>query len=192
MRYASLTALFVLLLAWAALSRSTELSQPLVLVATPELRDPVYGASVLVVTPIGNDQHLGFIVNRPTAVTLGKVFPEHAPSQKIVDPVYLGGPVDVQAIFALVQRPQSPGGSSVQIMPGLFATLDAATVDRIIESGGSRARFVAGLVLWRPGELDAEIRQGAWLVREPDASLVTRNPDGLWEELVRLAGRIRA
>lgn len=46
-------------------------------------------------------------------------------------------------------------------MPGLFAAYEESTVDRIIASGADRARFVAGLVVWRPGELEDEIKQGA-------------------------------
>src|SRR5882672_12185376 len=59
--------------------------EPVILVAKPALRDQLYGASILIAKPIGNDRHIGFIVNRPTPVTLGKLFPEHGPSQKVID-----------------------------------------------------------------------------------------------------------
>ena len=185
-------ALLALLFAWLPFAAASGPDRPIVLVAKPALRDPLYGATVLVVTPIGNDQHVGFIINRPTNVPLGKVFPEHGPSQKIVDPVYLGGPVETQAIFALVERDESPGGASVELMPGLFAVLDARTVDGIIESGGRQAKFVAGFVLWRPGELESELEQGAWYTQDADPSVALRKPEGLWEELVRRASRVRA
>src|SRR5258706_6811 len=52
-------------------------STTVVLVAKPELRaDPVFGSAILVATSIGGGQHAGFIVNRPTTGTLGRVFPE--------------------------------------------------------------------------------------------------------------------
>lgn len=177
--------LLAVMLAWSALAHAADPTQPHILVAKPELRDVLYGSSILVVKPIGNDQHVGFIVNRPTRVQLGSVFPEHGPSQKIVDPVYLGGPVGADAIFALVQRPDSPGGNSLEVLPGLYAAFEAPVVDRIIESEADHARFVAGLVVWRPGELESEIKQGAWYVLEPDADTAMRAPEGLWEELVR-------
>jgi len=93
-----------LLAFWLVPAAAADLDRPVILVAKPNLRDPVYGATVLVVTPLGAGHHVGFIVNRPTPLTLGKMFPEHAPSQKIVDPVYLGGPVEPGLIFALVQQ----------------------------------------------------------------------------------------
>lgn len=182
--------LVVLLLGWCGLLRAADLSEAVILVAKPELRDNVYRSTILIAKPLGAEQQVGFILNRPTPVTLGKIFPDHGPSQKIVDPVYLGGPFNSQLIFALVQRPDSPGGSSIELIPGLYAAFDGATVDRIIESQPEQARFVAGLVAWRPGELREEIKRGLWYVLEPDAALVLRKPtEGLWEELVRRSER---
>ncbi len=191
MPYAAFTALLLLLLAWTPAAWSAELSRPLVLVAAPELRDPVYGRTVLVVKPFGREQHLGFIVNRPTDLTLGKIFPEHAPSQKVAGPVFLGGPVDASAIFALVERPDNPGGNSIEIMPGLFAAHDAAVVDNIIEANPRNARFLAGLVIWRPGELKRELDIGAWQTMDADPHVAVRDPMGLWEELVQRSERPR-
>ena len=158
----TLFAVLALSLGWLPLAGAADIGKPLVLVAKPELRDRLYGSTVLVVTPLGGDQHVGFIVNRPTRTTLGELFPEHGPSHKVVDPVYLGGPFQPGAIFALVRRPDSPGGKSFEMMPGLFAAFDAEVVDRVIKSEPERAKFVAGLVAWRPGELRYEIDQGAW------------------------------
>jgi|SRR5688572_1250877 len=160
--------------------------ETVILVARPALRDALYGATILVTKPIGNDQHIGFIVNKPTRMTLGKLFPQHGPSQKVTDPVYLGGPVSTELIFALVQRRDSPGRRAMQLMPELFLVLDRELVDRVIEAEPEQARFFAGMVLWRPGELRSEIDRGFWNVLDADAKLILRKPtEGMWEELVK-------
>ena len=182
------TLLFALLATAASAAQAVDLSKPMILVAKPELADPVYGSTILVVTPVGGDQHAGFIVNRATNVTVGQLFPEDGPSQKIADPVYVGGPLSPQVLFALVERKQSPGDRSFEVMPGLYAAADEATVDRIIRTESDHARFVAGLVMWRRGELQAEIERGVWYVLPPDADLAVHRPSqGLWEELVRVS-----
>jgi putative transcriptional regulator len=184
LRTAGLAALVLLFLTLSPLAHAAEdLAKPVMLVAKRELVDPLYSRTVLVVKPFSASQHVGFIINRPTNMTLGRMFPDHGPSQKVVDPVYLGGPVDSQMIFALVGRDEPPGGKGFQIAPGLFAVFDAATVDRIIETDPDHARFVAGLVVWRPGELAREIEQGAWHVMDLDPRTAMREPQGLWEEL---------
>jgi putative transcriptional regulator len=174
-------------LPWAVPAAAVDLSDSVILVAKRQLRDKMYGATILVARPIGNDQHIGFIVNRPTKVTLGQLFPRHAPSQKVPDPVYVGGPISAESIFALVETRKHPGGRSVELMPGMFAVFDGKIVDDVIEHAAPKARFVAGLVGWRAGELRDEVKRGAWFVLDADPKVVLRKPEGLWEELVRRA-----
>jgi putative transcriptional regulator len=184
--------LCAVLAAAATAAQAVDLSQSMILVAKPELVDQLYGSTILVVIPVGGDRHAGFIVNRPTNVTLGQLFPEDGPSQELVDPVYLGGPLSPQVVFALVERQQNPGGQSCELMPGLYAAVDEETVDRIIRTESDHARFVAGLVVWERGELRAEIERGAWYVLPPEAHLAVQKPSqGLWEELVRVS-KLRA
>jgi putative transcriptional regulator len=166
-------------------ARAADLNGPVMLIAKPEMRE-FYGRTVLFARPLANGQHMGFIINRPTPVTLGKLFPEHAPSQKVVDPVFLGGPVYTNTLFAVVHSGKSPGGRSVALADDMFLATDTETVDRIIEQDADRARYLAGLVAWQPGELEQEVKSGYWFVIEADSDLVFRkSTDGMWEELVR-------
>jgi putative transcriptional regulator len=181
----------ILPLLWIVSAAAADISEPVILVAKRQLSDRFYGATILVARPIGNDQHIGFIVNRPTKITLGQLFPQHGPSQKVPDPVFVGGPINAESIFAIVQAKKSPGGRSIPLAPELFAVFDGNIVDNVIENDPSHARFVAGLVAWRTGELQDEIKRGAWFVLDADPSLVLRKPEGLWEELVKNA-EIRA
>jgi putative transcriptional regulator len=169
----------------APLAFASDTANTLLLVAKRNLRDRLYGSTVIVARPLGEDRHLGFIVNKPTNMTLGKLFPKHAPSQKVIDPVYLGGPTGPEVIFALVKGSQSPGGRSLQLAPGLFVAYDSTVVDRIIETQPQQARFLAGMVLWAPGELDEELRRGLWYTLDPQPEIFLRkSTDGLWEDLV--------
>lgn len=174
----------LLLGAWLIPAGAQSLDRPVILVAKPGPAAQNLGRIVIVVAPAGEDQHVGFVVNQPSDVTLGKVFPDHAPSQKVVDPVYLGGPVRRELMFALVQGRDSPGGHSLRLMPGLYAAYEAPVVDHVIEADPEHARFVAGLIAWQPGELQSEVELGVWIVLDADPALVMRRPDGLWEELV--------
>jgi putative AlgH/UPF0301 family transcriptional regulator len=179
--------LAVLAIAGTAPARAVEpADEPVILVAKPALRDRLYRGTILIARPLRNGQHIGFIVNRPTPVKLGTLFPDHGPSQKVVEPIYLGGPVSIEVLFALVQRKDSPGKRAMQLTPDLYLVVDRDLVDHIIESEADHARFYAGVVLWAPGELDAEIERGFWYVDDADVGLVLRkSTDGMWEELVK-------
>lgn len=186
MRNRSLRALAGLALLLASLAaRAVDLSQPLLLVASPDLKG-AYAHTALIVVPAG-DRHIGFILNRATQTTMGKLFPEHAPSAKVVDPVYFGGPVAADEIFAMVRR--NPGEPSLRLFGDLFVTANAKNVDRIIETTPNEARYFVGFVGWRPGELAAEIDKGFWYLGTPDPALVfQKETGGMWEDLVKRLG----
>ncbi len=176
----------IVLILGAGASAAQDLDKPLLLVAKPELDGPYNHTAVLVV-PMGG-QHVGFILNRATDVKLATLFPEHAPSAKVADPVFFGGPERVNAIFAVV--PRDPGAPSVRLFGELYVTVQAELVDRVIEQTPNDARYFAGFVGWRPGELAAELEAGFWYTADPDATLVFSHDTGtMWEALIKRLGK---
>lgn len=156
------------------------------LVATRQLEDPIWSSTIVLAKPVEGGGHVGFIVNKPTKMSLAELFPEHEPSKKVADPLFLGGTVDINLVFALVEGRESKKAGSIRIAPDLFLAYETKAVDRIIESEADHARFFLGLVVWRPGQLDDELDRGLWYVQEPEAKIVLRRQtDGLWDELVR-------
>src|SRR5258708_21673775 len=95
------------------------------LVAAPRLGDPDYRGAVLLAAPVDNNRHVGVIINRPTGRSLSRLFPEHAPSKLVPDPVYFGGPILRQATFAAVHIAPTPGPGSIPIMKELFLATQA-------------------------------------------------------------------
>jgi putative transcriptional regulator len=184
------TLLACLLLVAACAAHADDLGKPRLLVAVPEMQG-LYSHTALIAVPV-NDEHVGFILNRATALKLGTVFPEHAPSAKVVDPLYFGGPEMAGSIFAIVRG--NPGEPSLPLFDGLFATASAQAVDRIIEQTPNDARYYAGFVGWRAGELAKEIAAGYWIVADPSAAVVfSKDTDeALWKQLVEFLrlGRI--
>jgi putative transcriptional regulator len=165
--------------------------EPMLLVAKRQFEDPIYGSTIVLARPVEGGGHVGFIVNKPTKMSLAELFPEHEASKKVADPLFLGGTVDMNLVFALVETHGNRKDGTIRIAPDLFLAFETKAVDRIIESESDHARFFLGLVVWRPGQLDDELDRGLWYVDEPEAKLVLRRKtDGLWEELLlRLEAR---
>jgi putative transcriptional regulator len=174
-----------LLIAAGAARAQASLEKPVLLVAVPAMQG-LYRETTVLAVPVA-DTHIGFILNRASAFKLGGLFPGHEPSAKVVDPVYFGGPEMSEAIFAVVRG--DPGAKALHLLGDVFVVSSAPAVDRIIEQTPNDARYFAGFVGWRPGELAKEIEAGYWYTAEPDASLFFR-PDtsGLWKELLERVG----
>ena len=165
----------------------------MILVAQPAFRDLEWRQTVIIAAPAPNGGHVGVILNRPTRRSLSSLFPEHAPSKKVIDPVFYGGPFSRSALVALVHTDHSPGAGTLPLMKDVYLAFPAKTIDHVIETTPNDARYFVGFVQWLPGELRAEIDRGLWTVLDADIDMVFRkDTEGLWDELIQSARRIRA
>jgi len=180
----SFGAFLVLLAGMTGAARAVDLSQAVILVASNHLAGSIYEQTVILAAPLPQGGHLGFVVNRPTSMKLESLFPEQASTRNVVDPVYAGGPMLSNAVFAVMRKAPDNNGNFLPLMPGIVVAIDGATVDRIIETTPNDARYFVGLMFWAPDDLDDEIRNGAWEVRPADVDTVLRaNSPGLWKAL---------
>jgi len=178
---------------WAAPALAQDEESAMLLVAHPAFRDLDYRQTVLLAAPAPNGGHIGVILNRPTRSPLSRLFPEHEPSKKVIEPVYIGGPFSRGALVALVKSDSTPGAGSVQVMKNLYMAFRVNTIDSVIETHPNDARYYVGYVGWRPGELKSEIERGIWSVLNADIDVVFRKDmEGLWEEMLQQTRRIRA
>ena len=162
------------------------IDEPAILVAQPDVRGAIFEASILIVKPMPDGSHVGFIINRRTTAMMSELFPDDEASKKVADPLYLGGPNGYNRVFAMVDKRDTAGKDAVQMIPGVYLVSDAKQIDRVIASDPAHARFFLGMVSWEPGQLADELDRGYWYVDKADAKLVLeKKTDGLWEELVR-------
>ena len=184
----SFGALLVLLAGMTGAARAADLSEAVILVASDRLAGSIYEQTVILAAPLPQGGHLGFIVNRPTHVKLETLFPQQPSTRNVAEPVYAGGPILSNAVFAMTRKaPDNNGnnnGNFFSPMPGLVVVIDSATVDRIIETTPNDARYFVGLMFWAPDDLEEEVSNGAWEVRPADVDTVLRaNSTGLWKSL---------
>lgn len=167
-----------------ALDQADINSGSVILVANPEFKDPMWRSTVLIAAPLPNGGHVGVIINRPTELRLGELFPEHGASQKVVDPVYFGGPFHANLLVAVVRSDEAAESGSIALTPNLVLAIGVETIDRIIEQKPASARYYIGVVLWRPGELKLELAKQLWSVQGASTKTVFhKDVEHLWDEL---------
>src|SRR3974390_2552366 len=130
MRRLSALALSACLASPAFAVEDQPIDQPMVLVADPGVHDAAFRETVLLVTPLPDGGHIGVIANRPTDVHLATLFPDHAPSKNVRDPVYFGGPMG-GVLVALLSSDASPGGKSLRMGGRVYLAVEEKVIDRI-------------------------------------------------------------
>lgn len=156
------------------------------LIANPQMEDPHFRESVVLICRHGSDGTRGFVLNRKTDRRLADVLPEQTDLQEAAVPLFAGGPVQPTGVLFLY-RVQQPPADSQEVMTGVYWGGNLTEVRRIVKEGKPTETFCAfaGHVGWAPGQLQSELAVGAWAALPADAALVfEQEPADLWRRLL--------
>jgi putative transcriptional regulator len=161
------------------------------LVARPGMPDTNFRESVVLVVQSENAEATGVIINRPTNRSLADLLPTER-FEAFTDPIFFGGPVAPQGLFALFQAPKY-SGPAVPMLPGVWLAVLPDSVDALVSNPPPKIRFFSGYSGWAPGQLQAEVDRGDWLVVDADAKTVfMRDTSRLWQDMVQRARAVHA
>jgi putative transcriptional regulator len=164
---------------------------PLLLLSMPQMNDPNFARTVVLLCEYTEHGAFGLVVNRQMeepAWTMVKTDPP-----VIVDPelrLWVGGPVEPQRTWVLMSDADGPDSEQQEISPGVILSASKALALKLLQSPPrSRSRIVVGYAGWGPGQLDHEIAASAWLTMPVDPMLIFNvPPEQMWEAAIRRFG----
>ena len=176
MRAIALAALW--LLAAPGWAQQAERPNGILLIAKPDLRDPNFGRTVVLVTQASDGGTVGVILNRPIGRT-------HASGA----PIFFGGPVMQEVIVALFRSERTPAAPAFHVLKGVYLSMHPGNVDPLLEGGDARRyRLYMGFSGWAPGQLESEMQRDGWYVLPASEGIIFRaDTAGMWDELVEKA-----
>jgi putative transcriptional regulator len=173
--------------------RSSPSLAPSFLLSMPQLMDPNFSRTVVLLCKHSEDGAFGLVVNRPL-VTTGRVTVNLDPpvSTDRELQVWIGGPVEPHRSWVLVgeepDEAEELGG--MKIADGLYLSTSPDLLRRLLEPDPpSMTRLLVGYSGWGPGQLEAELEESSWLMSDIDRDLIFNTPaDRLWEAAIRRLG----
>ncbi len=189
----------VLLFASAALSRAAlpgpdaaPLAKTLtgqLLVATPEMRDPHFSHTVILIVRQDENGAFGLVLNRligerPWADLLADLNEDAAGADGTVR-IFSGGPVQPGTGFVLHSAEYRAKGT-LGIDDHLAMTTDLQVLRDLARHKGPRqSLLVFGYAGWGPGQLDHEMTLNAWFTIPADPALVfDEEREKVWDKAV--------
>jgi putative transcriptional regulator len=165
---------------------------PTLLLAMPQMQDPNFARSVVLLCRHEKDGAMGLVVNRKTDTLVSSI--------AVLDPplkhdngleVFIGGPVEPQRGWLLLgYDPGVPGTLNVE--PGFYLCASSEVLRRALETvavPNPEHRFLLGYAGWGSGQLEAELAASAWLTADVSKSLVFGTaPEEMWETAIRSLG----
>jgi putative transcriptional regulator len=165
--------------------------EPVLLVAHPDLPDPNFAHSVVLVVFPSSGGPTGVILNQPTRLQWKEAFPSEPALARRNDAIYFGGPVRLSGLWYLVRQAKPPR-TALPVIDDLYLSADGEFLDQLLAGSTPIARFFLGYSGWAPEQLENEIAQGAWYVLPADLKTILElAPDTMWRELLRRATSVQ-
>jgi putative transcriptional regulator len=156
----------------------------ILMIARAELPDSNFGDSVVLVMNNIGPAPGGLIINRPTTISVARLFPDFERLAQMDDKVYFGGPVAVVPVSFLF-RADTPPEHATQVLGGVYISTDLELLRKLLsrDKPMDGLRIFIGYSGWAPGQLEAEIARGDWTLApaEPD-TIFGRRSEHPWPE----------
>jgi putative transcriptional regulator len=166
---------------------------PALLVAMPQLLDPNFKRSVVLLVHHDGDGTFGLVLTRESEIEVDDLCSSLGIEWQGSDALRVswGGPVQPNTGWVLFGDAGEPDESedTTEVADGVHFAGSLATLRRVAETPPERLRLFLGYAGWGPGQLESELAQGAWLVAPVSTELVFGvRPDHLWVQVLRELG----
>jgi putative transcriptional regulator len=167
--------------------RSSEVRAGMLLVATPQLVDPNFVDTVILLLDVDEGGALGVVLNRPSGVPVSEVLETWGEIASEPEVLFRGGPVSTEGalgVALLRDREDVPVG--FREVDGRLGLVDLDTPVELVTGSLAGMRVFAGYAGWGSDQLAAEIDEGSWYVVPGEAVDVFRlDPSDLWRDVLR-------
>lgn len=173
------------------MSEAADLQPPLLLLAMPQVLDPFFHKSVVLLVHHQDEGSLGFIVNRPTGVKITDIL-EDLEIEWLGEKgtmAFFGGPVEPQ-IGTLIYQPDetSPPGRH-EVCEGVALTQHVGDLETLAVQPPGSFRLLLGYAGWGDGQLEQELLRNDWLIAPVnDDILFHDDPEEVWRMACQSVG----
>lgn len=168
-------------------SRPPRPAAGMLLVASPELGDPNFSDTVILLLDVDDNGALGVVVNRPSGIPVSSVLSDW--NEQVAEPevLFQGGPVSTEGALAVAWlRAGDDEPVGFRPVDGSLGLVDLDTPVELVSGSLAAMRIFAGYAGWGAEQLQAEIARGDWYVvpaLPPD--VFREETAALWRDVLR-------
>jgi putative transcriptional regulator len=165
-----------------------EAGNGVLLISDPFLKDPNFMRTVVLLCEHNEEGSFGFVINRTYNKNIGDLV---IGFEEINEPVYYGGPVQLDSLHFIHQLPAMIPGAK-KVTEGIYWGGDFEILSDLIKKGEldfSKIRFFIGYSGWSDGQLNNELTEKSWLTVKANRKLVFHaDTNAIWKEALETMG----
>ena len=167
--------------------RIEDLAAGKLLVMEPQDADPVFAESVILLIHYDTDGVVGLRLNQPSRAPLSRLREVNGTAKRS-DPAYIGGPVRIEEVTALVRAPSAPR-DAMHVTADLYAVQTKSALEAALKesTGPADLRVYLGYCGWVIPQLKSEVTRGSWYIFDRGERFAFDSAPGtLWKRLIEL------
>jgi putative transcriptional regulator len=159
----------------------------------PQVMDPFFHRSVVLLAAHEDEGSFGFIVNRPADLRVAEILARMEIEWR-GDPgssAFVGGPVQPQLGTVLFTSDEIKSGleAASEVLPGVSITQHLESLTTLARRPPRGIRLLLGHAGWSAGQLIQEVLRNDWVIAPPGHELIfAPDPGSVWEEAMRSVG----
>ncbi len=161
---------------------------PGMLIAVPQMDDPNFARSVVLLVEHNESGEMGITFNRPSDVALKDIGKEHGMEvHPDAGAAFIGGPVQRERGFLVHRRADLR--DSVELLDNVFLSVSTDALKLLLAGDPSAYRLCLGYAGWGPGQLEREMVAGGWLNSAVSSKRIFDTPvEKIWDAVIRDLG----
>lgn len=144
-----------------------------VLLAREVLHDPNFEATVVLICVHSEKGSYGLVLNRLAHMPLTELFDGFS-GQNSAREVLIGGPVQ-QEEMQVIQITATPAEGAFPLAPTVYLGGRWQGIDEMVAADPTKTRLLLGYSGWDSGQLEMEVKIGAWDVYSVDIAQLLQN-----------------
>ena len=172
------------------------------LISETSMADPNFQRTVVLIIEHNADGAFGLVVNRQSSLVLADILPDFQNDTGRRTPIYVGGPVQQEFLFAVHSTPYDilPSSTALFVVENVYFEPAFRNIERYFQDdyitkqppdNMPRLHLFLGYSGWGPGQLEREMKEGSWITHQASAKIVFHaDPEEGWQLALREKGGI--
>ena len=155
------------------------------LVASPQMQEPNFHRTVILVVRDDDDGTMGLVLNRPLDVSIKTACEKILETPCAVEGVlHAGGPCEGPLMILNAGDAFGAAVGDLEVLPDVWFITNKEEIESLLAEGTNALKCFIGYAGWGAGQLDAEMEAGAWIAHPGTSEHVFSTDVRQWSKLM--------
>jgi putative transcriptional regulator len=155
------------------------------LIASPQMRDPNFHRTIVLIVRDDEEGAMGLVLNRPLELSVKEACERVLETPcELEGNLHEGGPCDGPMMVLHAGDAYGEAMGDLEVFSGVWFITNKDEIESLLADGSEQLKCFIGYAGWGEGQLAGEMAAGAWLLHPADTEGVFSDDPRQWAKLM--------